>query len=382
MAQRRTRTWQWEFEQWLKPFLKVLGHKARRPWAPIYLRGLLAPGERKSIQPLAARVAPGAQEQVHHFVAASAWPTAPLERVLAEQAQRLVGGLGAALIVDDTALPKQGHCSVGVAHQYAGVLGKQANCQCLVSLTLAHGDVPVAITLRLVLPKEWTDDPARCQKVGVPDEHQRARAKGTIALEEIDRVRAAGVTFDVVLADAGYGTSARFRHALSARGLNWAVGILRIQTVYQAEVRILPRPRAPLGRPPKYPHTSDERLSAEKALAVLPADAWQPVTWRRGTKGPLAAHFAARRVRVADGGRMPGASTCRATRSGWWANAARRASTRTTSAISRRTHPSSSSRPRSRRGGSVRRRTSSSRENWASTTLRGARGAGCITTHC
>src|SRR5688500_4055678 len=140
--ERRARqAWQREFERWLRPFLRVLGHAARRRWAPVSLRGLLAPGERKSVQPLAGNVAPGDYEPLHHVVATSAWPTAPLECVLAGEAQRLVGGPGAVLIVDDTTLLKQGHCSVGVAraeHQYSGAAGKSANCQCLVSLTLAR----------------------------------------------------------------------------------------------------------------------------------------------------------------------------------------------------------------------------------------------------
>src|SRR5919205_1196291 len=118
------RGWQREFEGWLQPLLAVLGHTAGRRWAPVYLRGLIRPGERKSTQPLTARVAPGEHEQVHHLVATSGWPTKPLQRVLAQRAQQLVGGPGAVLIVDDTTLPNHGHCSVGVVHQYSGNLGR------------------------------------------------------------------------------------------------------------------------------------------------------------------------------------------------------------------------------------------------------------------
>ena len=301
MARRGTSTWERGFEQWLRPFVAALGHAARRRWAPVYLRGLLASGERKSVRPLAARVAPGSHEQLHHFVAASRWSTAPLERVLAERAQALVGGPDAVLIVDDTTLLKQGRCSVGVAHQYSGAVGKNANCQCLVSLTLARGEVPVPVALRLFLPKQWTDAPARCARAGVPEERQRFRTKGAIALEEIDRVRGAGVTFGAVLADAGYGTSAQFRRALSARGLTWAVGIVRLQTVYPADVAVQPPRRAARGRPPTHPVATMARATAEAALGSLPAGSWRPITWRQGTKGPLAAEFAASRVRVADG---------------------------------------------------------------------------------
>jgi SRSO17 transposase len=301
MARREIGTWEREFNQWLQPFVAVLGHAARQHWAPVYLRGLLAPGERKSVQPLAARVAPGQHEQLHHFVATSCWPTAPLERVLAEHAERLVGGPGAVLIVDDTTLPKQGRCSVGVAHQYSGAVGKNTNCQCLVSLTLARSEVPVAVALRLFLPHQWTDAPDRCARVGIPAERQHFQTKGAIALEEIDRVRAAGVTFDAILADAGYGTSATFRRALNARGLTWAVGISPLQTVYPVDVEVLPPRRAPRGRPRTHGVASAGRLTAEQALASLPGGSWHRISWRRGTKGPLTAEFAACRVRAADG---------------------------------------------------------------------------------
>jgi SRSO17 transposase len=110
-----------------------LGHKSRRPWTPLYVRGLLGPGDRKSIQPMAERVAPEEHEQLHRFVATSPWDTAPLEAVLAREGQRLAGGADAVLIIDDTTLLKQGKHSVGVARQYSGAAGKKANCQALVS---------------------------------------------------------------------------------------------------------------------------------------------------------------------------------------------------------------------------------------------------------
>lgn len=127
------------------------------------------------------------------------------------------------LVMDDTALPKKGRHSVGVAAQYASALGKTANCQTLVSATLARGEVPVTVGLRLFLPESWTSDPLRMAKVRVPTEQRVFRSKLEIAIEEVDRVRAAGVRFGCVLADAGYGLSAPFRHALSDRGLQWAL---------------------------------------------------------------------------------------------------------------------------------------------------------------
>src|SRR3712207_2744271 len=182
-----------DLDAWLAPFLDVLGRKTRRTWAPFYLRGLLGPGERKSLQPMAARLGLSGHDQLQHFIASPAWDDGPLWRVLAERADRLVGGPGAALVIDGTALPKKGTLSVGVARQYCGRLGKKASCQALVSLTLARGEVPIPIGLRLFLPGEWTRDPDRCARAGVPEAEVAPRSKGEIAPAELDRVLAAGV---------------------------------------------------------------------------------------------------------------------------------------------------------------------------------------------
>ena len=211
-----------DLDRWLTPFLDALGHKKRRTWAPLYLRGLMGPGERKSLQPMAAQVGLSGHDQLHHFISSPAWDDGPLWRVLAERADRLLGGAGAVLVIDDTALPKKGELSVGVARQYCGVLGKRANCQALVSLTLAQGEVPIPVGLRLFLPREWTSEPERCARAGVPEAEVVARSKGEIALAELDRLRAAGMRFGAVLTDAGFGMSAGFRHGLDERQLLWA----------------------------------------------------------------------------------------------------------------------------------------------------------------
>jgi SRSO17 transposase len=213
--------WRDELALWLAPFIERFGHKARRRMCPLYVAGLIGPGDRKSVGPMAERVAPGDYDRLHHFVSDGVWDEAPLERELAIQADKLVGGGGAFLVIDDTALPKKGTHSVGVAPQYASALGKTANCQTLVSLTLARVEVPVMVGLRLFLPETWTGDEARLERAGVPAEYRSARAKSEIALAELDRLIAAGVRFGTVLADAGYGMGAEFRQALSARGLAW-----------------------------------------------------------------------------------------------------------------------------------------------------------------
>lgn len=291
--------WEHKFDEWLAPFLAAFAHKVRQHWAPLYLLGLLMPGERKSVEPLAARVAPGDREQLHHFVGVSEWDCAPLEEVLLDKVDDLVGGEDAHLIVDDTAIPKKGDRSVGVAHQYCGQLGKQANCQSLVSVTLARQEVPVPVALRLYLPQSWCSDIKRRESAKVPDDIVY-RPKWEIALDEIKRIVTHGVRFGDVLADAGYGACAKFRHGLTEMKLTWAVGILSSQLVYPASVRLRKPPPNATGRPGESAPTLKPR-SAKKAIAALGDNGFRTIVWRDGTKGPLAADFAAVRVRVADG---------------------------------------------------------------------------------
>lgn len=290
-------SWKSDLERWLAPFIDALRHKTRARMCPVYVAGLIGAGDRKSMQPMAARDGDVGYDQLHHFIASSVWDAAPLEKALLAEADRMVGGSDAWLIVDDTALPKKGAHSVGVAPQYASSLGKTANCQSLVSLTLASREVPVMVGLRLFLPESWTGDPQRMAQARVPEDRRTALSKPEIAIEEIDRVIASGVRFGCVLADAGYGSSGPFRQALSARGLLWAVGLSRRQNVYPADVA-LAFPIAKVGKPRKYHIPEQPAVSAEAALSDAK---WQKIGWRRGTKGRLTCLFAARRVRVADG---------------------------------------------------------------------------------
>jgi SRSO17 transposase len=286
-----------DLDLWLEPFLDATGRRTRRKMAPLYVRGLLGSGGRKSIQPRAERLGLSGHDQLHHFISSPAWDDAPLWRVLAEQVERQVGGEGAVLVVDDTGLPKKGELSVGVARQYCGELGKVANCQVLVSLTLARGEVPLPVGLRLFLPSVWTDDPDRCEAAAVPEEARMAQTKPAIALAEIDRVREAGLRFSCVLADAGFGSSPVFRQGLDKRALTWAVGIAGTQLVYPTTVRLRPA-YTPSGWSAKHPLPNRPPRSAAN---MLEKQRWHRITWRNGTKGPLSARFAAVRVRVADG---------------------------------------------------------------------------------
>ncbi len=291
--------WEEELERWLGPFLARLRRQAQRHWAPFYLKGLILPGERKSVEPMAARIAPGDTQQLHHFVSTSPWATAPVEDELVKAADRLVGGPDAVLVVDDTALVKQGRHSVGVKRQYCGQLGKRANCQSLVSLTLARAEVPVGVGLRLFLPEDWCADAERRTTTRVPDTITY-RPKWRIALDETDRVLASGARFGCVLADAEYGKAAEFRAGLGERRLAFAVGILPTQKVYPADVTLALPARKPTGRPRKHPLPSAASVGAAELLEARPG-AFRSISWRTGTKGPLKAAFAALRVRVADG---------------------------------------------------------------------------------
>ncbi len=289
-----TSKWEDELGRWLKPFLDRLGHKARRRMCPLYVSGLIGPGDRKSVQPMAARLSPGDYDQLHHFIADGVWDAAPLESELLIQADRLVGGKDAVLVIDDTAMPKKGDRSVGVAAQYASSLGKTANCQTLVSLTLARGEVPVMVALRLFLPESWTSDAARLKRAGVPVEHRAARTKPEMALAEIDRVIAAGVRFGCVLADAGYGLSAPFRQGaheprpgLGRRDPPSPEGLSGRGKTDLAGCQSGPSPQAAHSG---YPVSAGRRHAGRCAK-------WQNVSWRNGTKGKLEARFAAVRVR-------------------------------------------------------------------------------------
>src|SRR6187399_929972 len=160
-----TLDWTKDLERWLRPFLGRVGHKTRRQMCPAYVSGLIGPGDRKSVQPMAERLALGSYDRLHHFISSGAWDAAPVEAELLVQADKLVGGRDAVLVIDDTAMLKKGKHSVGVAPQYCSAFGKVANCQSLVSLTLARCEVPIIE----VDPVWWTPEhlcsrSPRCRK--------------------------------------------------------------------------------------------------------------------------------------------------------------------------------------------------------------------------
>ena len=218
------------FAAYVEGLAKALGHADRVAPLKAYCTGLLLPGARKSVEPMAARVDPGrvqaAHQSLHHFVAKAEWSDEGVLAVVRTQVLPAIERQGPirAWIVDDTGFPKKGTHSVGVARQYCGQLGKQDNCQIAVSLSVANDHASLPIAWRLYLPEAWANDADRRAKAGVP-ENVRFRTKPEIALDEIQGALAAGVPRGVVLADAGYGVDTAFRTTLTAMGLPYVVGI-------------------------------------------------------------------------------------------------------------------------------------------------------------
>jgi len=295
------------FEAFVEAITSALGHADRVVPFQSYCAGLLLPGDRKSVEPMAARVQPArvqaAHQSLHHFVAKSEWSddavlAAVRARVLPIVAQR---GPIRALIVDDTGVPKKGKHSVGVARQYCGQLGKQDNCQVAVSLSAANDHASLPIAYRLYLPHEWSDDPNRRVLAGVPD-NIVFQTKPQIALDQLRAAVAAGIDAAVVLADAGYGNDTDFRDGITELGLPYAVGIQSTTTLWQPGIEPLPPKQwSGRGRPTSAIRRDAEHqpVSAKQLALDLPKKAWRRVTWREGTNTKLASRFAAVRVRPA-----------------------------------------------------------------------------------
>src|SRR5690348_435710 len=302
--------WEERFDDYVGRLGDVLGHADRRAPLRSYTTGLLLPGERKSVEPMAARLDPGrvgaAHQSLHHFLAKAAWDDAALlEAVRAYALPALLErGPIRAWIVDDTGLPKKGKLSVGVARQYCGQLGKRDNCQVAVTLSVATEAASLPVAYRLYLPEAWAADPARRATAGVPEE-VGFRTKPAIALDQIGRALADGVPPGVVVTDAGYGNDTDFRDGVTALGLAYVAGILGTTGLWPPGAGPLPAaPWSGRGRPPKRLRRDPghQPVAAETLVAGLPASAWRTVTWREGTAGPPSSPLGAARVRPAHDG--------------------------------------------------------------------------------
>jgi SRSO17 transposase len=303
----RPRTGEARFAAYLDGIAAVLGRANRAAAARAYCTGLLLPGERKSVEPMAARIAPDrvqAQHQsLHHVVAKAEWDDAAVLRAVRERVLPAVERHGPVRywIVDDTGFPKQGTHSVGVARQYCGQLGKQDNCQVAVSLSVANDRASVPVAWRLYLPEAWVEDPARRAKAGVP-EAVGFETKTAIALGQIRQARDEGVPVGTVLGDAAYGDETDFRVGVSDLGLPYVLGIRPGTSVWPpGQAPLPPEPWSGRGRPPTRLRRSPEHrpVSVEDLALSLPPRAWRTVTWREGSRAELTSRFAAVRVRPA-----------------------------------------------------------------------------------
>jgi SRSO17 transposase len=295
------------FEHYCAAMVSTLGHVDRHQPARWYLKGLVLPGGRKSVEPMAARVRAqdvrSAHQSMHHLVADSDWSDV---RLLAAVAQQVVpvlakGSAQCFWIADDTGFAKKGSHSVGVAHQYCGRLGKTDNCQVAVSLSLAsvHGSLPVGY--RLYLPQEWAEDKARREQAKIPSEIGFA-TKGEIALGQVEAALAAGLPRGVFLGDAAYGDEAALRDRLTELDLIYAVGVRPGTAVWWENHQPATPPvarRRGRARTRLVRDETHQPIALLQLAQCLPARSFRHVSWREGVAGKLSSRFARVRVRAA-----------------------------------------------------------------------------------
>ncbi len=271
------------FEAYIDALASVIGHADRLVPLHDYCTGLLLPGDRKSVEPMAALTAPARTAPKHqsllHFVAQAPWSD---HAVLTKVRQIVLPAIQAhgpieAWIIDDTGFPKKGRHSVGVARQYCGQLGKQDNCQAVVSLSVANHHASLPVAHRLYLPELWINDVERRKKAGIPADIV-FKTKPEIALDQIHDALASGLAPVTVLADAGYGNDSKFRHGIAAMGLRYVVGI-QTNLLLWKDNAVRPPPGRRGGKP-SHAALREQQVSAQELARALPAEAWQSVTWR------------------------------------------------------------------------------------------------------
>jgi SRSO17 transposase len=295
------------FAAYLDRLAQAAGHLDRVIPLKSYCTGLLLPGERKSVEPMAARLCPDnvrqAHQSLHHLVAHAPWSDDDILQAVRQHvlpAMRKQGGV-VAWVVDDTGLVKKGTYSVGVTRQYCGQVGKQENCRVAVSLSVSTAAASLPIAWRLYLPEVWARDKRRRKATGVPSEI-RFQTKPEIALEQIRSAVERGIPTAPVLADAGYGNDTGFREAISELGLLYAVGIQSSVSVWPPGETPLPKRKwKGIGRPTKLLRRNGQHapMSVRALAASLPSSAWKMVYWREGSDKPLRSRFAALRIHPA-----------------------------------------------------------------------------------
>ena len=295
------------FAAYLDRLAQAAGHLDRVVPLKSYCTGLLLPGERKSVEPMAARLCPDnvrqTHQSLHHVVAHAPWSD---EDILEAVRQYVLSAMQkqapiAAWVVDDTGFVKKGTHSVGVTRQYCGQVGKQENCRVAVSLSISTAQASLPIAWRLYLPQVWAHDKERRRATGVPEETP-FQTKPEIALQQIGAAVEREIPQAPVLADAAYGTETKFREGVTALGLTYVVGIQSSVTAWKPGEGPLPkRTGKGNGRPPKLLQRDPRHapVSVKKLALTLPPRMWREVRWREGTRHPLRSRFAALRVRPA-----------------------------------------------------------------------------------
>lgn len=286
---------------------QAAGHADRAVPLKSYCMGLLLPGERKSVEPMAARLAPDnvrrMHQSLHHMVADAPWSDEAVLRQVRSAVLPAMQKHGPVVcwIVDDTGFPKKGNHSVGVTRQYCGQVGKQDNCRVAVSLSVGTWSSSLPIAYSLYLPEVWASDKQRRDQAGVPQEIE-FQTKPQIALQQIRAAVKEDVPRGVVVADAGYGMDSKFRSGITELGLEYVLGVQSSTSVWKPGTKPLPPlPRKQIGRPPRLLRRTPthQPVSAKELALALPAESWKTITWRQGTRQKLRSRFAAVRVRPA-----------------------------------------------------------------------------------
>jgi SRSO17 transposase len=287
--------------------LEGQGRPERRDALGHYITGLLLDGERKSIQPMAARLtedpaaADAMRQRLQDCVSASQWSEVELLRRFAIKMDRELPGLEV-IVIDDTGFAKKGKHSVGVARQYSGTLGRTDNCQVMPSVHLAGDLGSVMVGSRLYLPADWTDDRSRCRAVGIPDDVE-FKKKWQIALDLIDQTLSFGISRRPVLADAGYGETVEFRDGLTQRGLIYVVGVPNNHLIWAPGANPKPPKRHShkRGRPQsRWRDGNKQPIQIAELVKGIPRERYKTVSWREGSRGKLSSKFLAYRVRPAE----------------------------------------------------------------------------------
>lgn len=270
-----------ELAAFVEFFRPEFGRSERRHWCGMYLSGLMLDGERKSIDPMASRLDGGDTQAMSQFVNQSPWAFEPVQVKLRELLVHRFKPKAedSFLILDDTSFPKKGKHSVGVAHQYCGALGKQANCQTLVSWQFASPKIHFPLVAEAYLPESWTKDSRRMKRAGVPERRFAFREKWRLALEQLKAFRHE-VAHEGVLCDAGYGQSKDFLHALDKMNEPFIAQIPSTMSFWPAEIPTESRPRRTLGRPKQSETVSDGRMKPKQAQKWMKVLESKPHVWR------------------------------------------------------------------------------------------------------